>query len=147
MRRTDVRWLTVGLALLGMGFTVAQAAPAADAAAATRPRVALEYDASVPPVAFASERVGRALEQAGHAVVPAGEADSEAADLARVVIRVQPSGDAKLPAEGFSIRREVSDGAPALEILGGDAAGAMYGALDLAEQLRHGIPVDRKSVV
>jgi hypothetical protein len=158
MTRLRTTCLTFSIALVGIGFApvgdAAAGEPARGAESSPKPRVALKYDAGAAPVAFGAERIRRALERAGYAVEPADAPPAAprpaAAAPARIAIRVQPPGaaetggdSARLPAEGFSIRRAAHGGAVVVEILGGDAAGAMYGALDLAEQIRHGAALDR----
>ena len=146
MRRLYTEWTILGALILGLasGSAATSAPPATPRnAEAERPRVALEFDANSPPVAFGAERLRQALEQAGYSVeqVP----DTGAAP-ARIAVRVEPSrstepaGEAMRPAaEGFALETATRDGAPTIAIRGGDAAGAMYGALDLAEQLRQGM--------
>ncbi|WP_248930666.1 hypothetical protein [Paenibacillus hamazuiensis] len=52
------------------------------------------------------------------------------------------TADASVVAEGFEIRRSLHLGNPALFVLARDESGAMYGVLEVAEQLRkHGNPL------
>ena len=76
----------------------------------------VRYDASVPQLAFAAGKVKDALN--------GGDVD--------VVFEIKP--DTGTP-EAFSIERTDSG---AVRIIGSDAAGAMYGGLEVAEELRIG---------
>jgi hypothetical protein len=76
----------------------------------------VRYDASVPQLAFAAGKVKDALN--------GGDVD--------VVFEIKP--DTGTP-EAFSIERT---GSGAVRIIGSDAAGAMYGGLEVAEELRIG---------
>ncbi|MFN3485134.1 MAG: hypothetical protein ACK44W_06595, partial [Planctomycetota bacterium] len=88
---------------------------------APRNEVALLYDRDSPPVAFAADRIRAALEGIGWSV----------REGAGSSIRIGVSRESAVP-ESFAIRREGAD----LRVLGADLAGAMYGGLDLAEQIR-----------
>lgn len=83
--------------------------------------VSLVYDRGCPPIAFAGGRVRSALEEIGVGV----------RDGAGASIRIEVSPELTVP-ESFALRRTGSG----LRVLGADPAGAMYGALDLAEQIR-----------
>ena len=87
--------------------------------------VQLSLDASLPQMAFAAEHITQALTDTGHQVVK---------DSAEYVIRmeIQPLGK---PAESFSIQR---NGSNQIIIIGQDAAGAMYGGLEVAELIQIG---------
>jgi len=87
--------------------------------------VRLDFDASVPQMAFAAERITQALTHGGHRVVK-----NDAEFL--IQMGIQSLGK---PAESFSIQRKDSD---EIIIAGQDAAGAMYGGLEVAELIRIG---------
>ena len=94
-----------------------------------RPGVAIEYDKADPRIVFAAEEIRTALREAGYAV-------DGAAPGVRIALAVHESG---LGPQAFRIRRE---GPGALRVVGGDACGAMYGGLDLAEQIALGGGLD-----
>ena len=77
---------------------------------------AVEYDSRIPQLAFAAEKVKEALRGAD----------------ATVVFEIKP--DAATP-EAFTIARPEPS---RIIITGSDAAGAMYGGLEVAEELRIG---------
>ncbi len=108
------RWIQF-LALWAAVIVPALAPPAARAAI----KLDLRYDRSVAPVSFAA----REIEQA------AAAAKDDAA-LA-VVIEVEPAGE--LGEQGYRIERPA---AGEIRLIGGDAVGAMYGGLDVAEAIR-----------
>jgi hypothetical protein len=83
---------------------------------------ALVHD-DTPQGAYAARKLGAALTAAGH--------DLSAAAAAH---RITLSIDAALPAEGFRVTRLRKE----IAIAGGDARGVIYGALAVAERLRHG---------
>lgn len=103
--------------------------PAAPVAKATSPKASVGGSAAAP------------------APVCSAPFASAKTDCSRVVVRVQRPGESQLPAEGFALVRgaagDASGGATIVEIIGGDTVGAMYGALDIAEQLRQGAALDR----
>ncbi len=107
----------IKLFLFASAFFVANAAFAA--------QVQLSFDASIPQLGFAADKVKAALTKKGHTL-----ATGEAADTIR--FKIQPSG--KKP-ESFSIQRQ---GDHAIVITGEDAAGAMYGGLEVAELIAIG---------
>jgi len=109
---------------------------------------ALMYDAKVGPVAFAAGEVKTAL-TANHfsvTVLPPGD-PALAKPFIRVILTTE---DAKLPGQpattglvnqGYSIQRLATPAATNWWVIGKDAAGAMYGGLELAEcvQLAKGV--------
>jgi hypothetical protein len=105
---------------LSLAFLAMPCLTAADAA-----QVRLACDEGVPQMDFAAERISTALAATGHRVVDADE---------QVLIRIEiHARDAA--AESFSIRR---DGPGQILVAGQDAAGAMYGGLEVAELIRIG---------
>jgi len=91
--------------------------------AVSAPQVRLEYDRELPQVVFAAEEIGRTLEGLGYTLVP------QTAD-AQITLAIDPES---LRPQCYRIRHRRPG---ALEISGGDAAGAMYGGLQVAESLR-----------
>ena len=87
--------------------------------------VRLDFDSSIPQLTFAAEQISQALADKGHLVV-----ENDAEYLIR--LGIQSLGK---PAESFAIQRK---GADSTVISGQDAAGAMYGGLELAELIRIG---------
>jgi hypothetical protein len=85
----------------------------------------LDFDSSVPQLAFAGGRIAEALTGEGHRVV-----ENDADFL--IQMRIQPLGK---PAESFAIQRK---GSGQIIVMGQDAAGAMYGGLEVAELIQIG---------
>lgn len=121
---------------------VCTAAPAGRAEAQTR-TVSVAYDATVPAITFAADDLRRALEQSGFDVTTTQPRET-AAPSAPVHV-VLTTADASLPgtpsvaglvAQGYVIRRTTSAGTTRVWVIGHDAPGAMYGALELAETVR-----------
>ncbi len=92
---------------------------------ASAAEVRLLYDAQVPQIAFAAQRLALELDRRGHEL-----ADQDEQLLVR--LQVVPAGKA---AESFAITRPA---AGQIVISGQDAAGAMYGGLEAAELIRIG---------
>ncbi len=86
--------------------------------------VSISADATIPQIAFVLDEINTAFEAKG---IVAVRNDKEDADI---VFSIQDS-DGLLKEEGFSITRE----AGSVQVTGADAAGAMYGGLELAEQV------------
>ncbi len=92
-------------------------------------KVAIFADTEIPQIQFAVAELTDALASRGIDYQPS---DSPNADI---VIRIAPDLDG-LKAEGFQLLVE----ADRIRVLGADAAGAMYGGLELAEQITlHGL--------
>ncbi len=87
--------------------------------------VALACDPDCAPAAFAAGRVKEALEEIGHSVRTGAGAPS--GPSVEIAVGNLPRGP-----ESFEIRRTGTS----IRVLGADPAGAMYGGLDLAEQIR-----------
>jgi len=130
------RWPS-GLAALA--WAVALGAPCASAAPAAR-KAFISCDASVAPVVFAAEEIRKALEAKGYTVAVMPLANQRAGgDGLRFVIQVTPDkNDAVLAsylgAQAYGIDL-TTRGNETYRVFGTDAAGAMYGGLDLAEQI------------
>jgi len=99
------------------------------AAGAAHRGVAVDYDGDDPRIAFGAGEVRTALRGAGHTV------DGKDAAV-RIVFDTFEKG---LGPQAFRIQREGPD---AIRVVGGDACGAMYGGLELAEQIALGGGLD-----
>jgi hypothetical protein len=110
--------------------------------------VALMYDAKVGPIAFGAGDLKTALTANSYsvAVLPPGD-PAQAKQSVRIILTTE---DVKLPGqpatkgiarEGYAIQRVASGQATNWWVIGKDAAGAMYGGLELAEavQLANGL--------
>ena len=116
--------------------------------AAQTVRPTLLYDRSIPQVAFAAGEIATAsprpvvdqnLEQLAAAtcspcIVLAGNA-AQSASVDRMLSLGAPGATAP---QSYAIRRARAGGRDIVAVLGADANGAMYGALDVAEALRIG---------
>jgi hypothetical protein len=85
----------------------------------------VEYDSKIPQLAFAAQELKGALEEAGQANL-------------QVTLIVRP--DESSP-EAFQIRFV---GLTRVEVVGSDAAGAMYGGLEVADLLRLGLAIENQ---
>jgi len=112
----------LGVLVIGVLCGSAAAAPA-------RPAVAIAFDEADPRVAFAAGEVRTALRAAGYPV------DGAEAGV-RIVFDTFENG---LGPQAFRIQRE---GPGPLRVVGGDSCGAMYGGLELAEQIALGGGLD-----
>ena len=86
--------------------------------------ITISTDADDAEILFAIEELIAVLEEKGIET-------RKAADDADIAFRIQPELDG-LKSEGFSIQKSGST----IQIIGYDAAGAMYGGLELAEQVK-----------
>jgi hypothetical protein len=109
-------------------------------------RANLVFDPSVPTLNFAAREIEAALEARRFDVrrQDSRGMDSEPPPGAITVYlsadRLGTRDVEPLQPEGFSLRRRGSGKQRILSIVGADAAGAMYGGLELAEQIRtHGV--------
>ncbi len=82
----------------------------------------LQYDANLPQAQHAAQKLSEALQATGLA--------QTSEDAAHEILFVT---DAALGAEAFNISKEGN----AITITGGDAAGLLYGGLEVAEQIRN----------
>ena len=112
---------------------------------------ALFSDASAGPVSFAATEIRNAQSAKGGSLVELG-LDGLAADRTprRFVIAVGRTQSQRVASQlgiaplksdspqSYGIRRSTQDGRVTFAVLGADAAGAMYGGLDLAEAVRLG---------
>lgn len=99
------------------------------AGTATAQGVTLLYEATDPQAAYAARKLSAALEDGGYTV----RAERTGYDYL-ISLAVHPE---RLGAEAFSILPEGN----VLTVYGGDDRGLIYGALALAEALRHGTPL------
>ena len=81
------------------------------------------------PGKFAAEEIRREARAKGMALV-------DDAQAARIAISVEM--DSKAAAQSYSIRVQNEGGRRVIKVRGGDATGAMYGGLDIAEAIRTG---------
>jgi len=112
--------------------------------------VMLVVDNKSPQAVFASEDVEQALRTRGHGVKRADLARLDrVSDNVRIVLcplsNAGATGEMKshgvrrpgsLKGEGYSIRTVSKDGQTTCWVIGADAAGVMYGGLELAEVIR-----------
>ena len=113
-QRIELAWL-----LLCIGVAACYASPS----------VAIRSDDKDPQVAFAAAELQKALQQVGCVL------DSTAPDLSIVFDRFELG----MGPQSFRIRKE---GPKVIRVVGGDSTGAMYGGLELAEQITLGKGVD-----
>jgi hypothetical protein len=130
MSRTIKAALLAGLI---MGGLVPGVAPAAGAM--------IGLDETSGPEVFAAENIEAALRARKITVRRENrrELNSHTPERVRIRFVVADRLGGKLPeiaAEGFALRRQQYDGHEDLSIIARDAAGAMYGGLELAEQIR-----------
>ncbi|HWH71486.1 MAG TPA: hypothetical protein VNT26_19070, partial [Candidatus Sulfotelmatobacter sp.] len=81
---------------------------------------AISYDERIPALRFAAVEIQKA---------------AQAASPAKPVDFALAIDSARLAPQGYRVEREVGGG---IHVVGGDAAGAMYGGLDVAEAIRLG---------
>ncbi len=92
----------------------------------SRVATSIEYDAQIPQLAFAVQELNAAIKEAGR-------------DELKVMLIVKPD---EASAESFQIR---TNGPNQIEVTGTDANGTMYGAIEVAECLKLGLPVENAS--
>lgn len=137
MKRFNFR-LTAALTAVVLAVTTARAQTPA----------ALIYDAKVGPISFGAGDVKKALTANGFTVtvLPPGD-PAQAGQSVRIILTTE---DAKLPGqpatkgilrEGYAIQSVATGATTNWWVIGKDAAGAMYGGLELAEavQLANGL--------
>ncbi len=113
------------------------------------PRPALFYDSSIPQLAFSASEIARSAAQAvpnfplgQHSSAPCSPCIVLASGAAQSASLAQQLGVAPLRSTGqqaYGIRRLTRGGRDTIAVLAADAAGAMYGGLDIAEALRLGM--------
>jgi hypothetical protein len=97
--------------------------------------VSLSYDLQSAPMRFAASEIRSALAAKRVTVIEAVDSGT----ATRIVLRV--AADAARVPQSYSIRTQSAGGATTHTVTAADAAGAMYGGLDIAEALRIGAPV------
>jgi hypothetical protein len=107
----------------------------------------LFYDGGSRPVAFGASEIRQAFANRGEALAEHGLAAwSKSTGSPRIVVATQPAifeelgvaAPAKSGSQAYAIRRTARNGQTTIAVIGADAAGAMYGALDVAEAVRNG---------
>ena len=129
----------------------------AGAKAAAQREAALFYDRKVPAVRFAAEEIGRELKAANHACTTGALADLPRAAASLNIVLVSTPEQARRSArelgvtplaavspQSYSLRRKSAGQTDTYIVLAADAAGAMYGGLDLAEAIRLGTLAELK---
>jgi len=101
------------------------------------------FNPASPPEAFAAKDIETALRARGYSVkTENSSALSSPPPRADVLVRFEqvPAGSQLVKPEGFSLSRLNLDKPVVINVFSDDAAGAMYGGLELAEQIRiHGV--------
>lgn len=115
------------LASAAAGMAILCVVFATPAMAATL-ELAVDQDAA-GPVRFAADEIRRAAAARGLTL-------AEGAATTRVALMVSPGSE--LAPQGYRIRVQQAKGRRTITIRGADAAGAMYGGLDIAEAIRTG---------
>jgi hypothetical protein len=98
------------------------------AAAAFAQSADLSYDAASPQLSFAATEIRRAFAARGQSLVENGTPRP-----LHLVFSITPGKP-----QSYAIRRSLNAGTTTVTVIGGDANGAMYGGLDLAEAIRLG---------
>ncbi len=106
---------------------------------AARASVTVECAAASPPVRFGLARLESALQRSGVKLHVVHDGHGEVSADIQVV---EGGTAAEQAAGGFRILRDGTERAPRIRLAGADAAGTMYGLLDLADQLRGGAGLD-----
>lgn len=103
-------------------------------------RVTIYSDQELPQVRFAVEELKSVLAEKGMKPLETGLKSAEIvlflaapAGSTGDSLHADPDFPEKMPEEGFAIRK---DGNKRIRVVAGDAAGLMYGGLELAEQIR-----------
>ncbi len=121
-----IRSLAIAACLVAGGL----AAGCLAAGPAQAQQVSIVFDEALPQAAYAARKLTEALAERGYQVQQGRPGYDHLVSLAVHRERLRP--------EAFSIRPE----GRVVAVTGGDARGLVYGALALAEQLRHGTPLD-----
>jgi hypothetical protein len=109
--------------------------PAVPAIAA--PTLTLTVDpAAAGPGQFAAEEIRRTARECGLTIVSAGATASR--ETIHVTLKLDARDETHAAAQSYRIRVQSVDGYRSLTISGADAAGVMYGGLDVAEAIRTG---------
>ncbi len=105
---------------------------------AALPQVSVHYPADAPTVRFGADKLIKALEATGRRVAVNGAVEAGPAKDGTATIRLHPA-EAGLRKEGFRIGREGKN----VVVTAIDPTGAMYGAMELAEAIRMGTPLEQ----
>jgi hypothetical protein len=119
--------------LTALHLTAMLAAPAYAAEAE------IGFDAASAPTKFAVDEIESALRARGYTVKRALTLPSKKPDPLNIQFMrasLAQDGAKKIEREGFSLRRQPGEGAARFYVFSADDAGAMYGGLELAEQIR-----------
>jgi len=119
--------------------------------------IAMLYDRSVPQTAFGAAEISRTLEAKGDSCARSGIAGlartaantrivlaSGAEESRRLAQQLDLAPLKKASAQCYALRRKSAGGRTTYAVLGADAAGAMYGALEVAEAIRLGTLAELK---
>ncbi|MCX7048035.1 MAG: carbohydrate-binding family 6 protein [Candidatus Sumerlaeota bacterium] len=123
MKHSTTLLFTLLCALSGPAFAAQTLTVALDAAAAG-------------PGKFAAEEIRRAATERGMTVVSAEAKPPD--DTIRITLAVVAPAGTNAVAQSYGIRAQRANGRSAITVRGADAAGAMYGGLDVAEAIRTG---------
>jgi hypothetical protein len=119
-----------GAGLLLTGFFIAAHAAGGSAT--------IQSDHRDARMAFAADEIQSALKARGYEVTRAATASPAAPPAHDLLVSFRPAPD--IAAEGFSIDLDGLASRRRIDIVHADSAGAMYGGLELAEQIRlHGV--------
>lgn len=106
------------------------------ASALSSAQAAVSFDSQLPQAAFAAREVEQALADAKEPARRVVFALSSPDGLLKELQDAGAKAPGKLAPEGFSIRTGNEAGQPVVWVIGADAAGLMYGGLELAEVIR-----------
>jgi len=133
------------------------AAAPSGALAASQREAALFFDRDIPAIRFATEEIGREMKAANRACTTGALADLPRAAASINIVLISTAeqsrrtarelGVAPLAAvspQSYSLRRKSAGQTDTYIVLAADAAGAMYGGLDLAEAIRLGTLAELK---
>jgi hypothetical protein len=123
--------------------------------ASAREELSVQFNEQNPSVEFAVREIRAAIEARGNSVsLKKLDAPAAPSNRIRIVLAASRQEAERLPGElrlssldaarpqSYALRKQVSEGRTTYAVLGADAAGAMYGGLDLAEAIRLGILAD-----
>ncbi|MCW3089449.1 MAG: hypothetical protein JWP81_518 [Ferruginibacter sp.] len=114
--------------ILGLGLFIVYMMPVA-----LHAQVKIAFDLSNPPIAFGVSHIEDAFKKAGQAIGK-NELTSTNKNAAILIQVINPGNSSSLQKEGYEIAYKNKQ----LVISAIDATGAMYGSMDVAEQLRMG---------
>lgn len=114
------------------------------------------FDATIPPIVFAADKLGDAIEKSGMVVdkEPMSSLNQVTERFCIVLTTIQSDEVSQaiaqfkfepfpaLAAQGYAIRNESSHGQTVCWVIGADASGAMYGALDIVDAINTGARIE-----